>query len=170
MVVDATTARTYSATMKVIVDTREQQPWSFEGQPGITTIRRKLDAGDYSVEGLENRVAIERKSLNDWVNTVMRSRTRFYKELDRLRGYDFRCVIIEASVESIWNEDYRSRVPWRAVMGFIAEVTVAQSVPVYMSGSRPEAQLHAAALLWMAQKKISARNVQTEETVDAETV
>ena len=50
----------------IIIDTREQQPWTFEH---YTTANRKLDTGDYSVEGLENLLAIERKkSINEIAN------------------------------------------------------------------------------------------------------
>ena len=44
--------------LKIIIDTREQKPWEF---PGHTTAVQKLDTGDYSVEGLEDILCIERK-------------------------------------------------------------------------------------------------------------
>jgi ERCC4-type nuclease len=43
----------------VIADSREQEPYSFEATR-ITTVRRALPAGDYSLDGLEDRVAVER--------------------------------------------------------------------------------------------------------------
>lgn len=140
--------------LRVIVDTREQTPWTFEGQPGIVTTRAKLSAGDYSVEGLEHRVSIERKSLEDWTGTVLRDRARFYRELELLRAFDFRCVVIEAGVREIMAHNYRSKANPAAVMGFVAEVAVGQSVPVYLAGSRAEAQVLAGAFLRMAAKKI----------------
>lgn len=144
----------YCARVRIIVDTREQAPWTFEGQRGIELVRAKLAAGDYSVAGLEHRVAIERKSLDDWTGTVLRDRKRFYRELELLRAYDFRAVIIEAGVREILAGKYKSRVDPNVVLGFIAEVAVAQSVPVYLAGSRAEAQVLAAALLRMAEKKM----------------
>ena len=140
--------------MRVITDTREQSPWTFP-DAGFTLIRKKLDAGDHSVEGLENRVSIERKSLDDWTGTVLRDRTRFYRELELLRAYEFRCVIIEAGIREIMARQYRSQAHPNSIIGFVAEVTVSQSVPVYLAGSRPEAQLLAGAFLRMAAKKIS---------------
>jgi ERCC4-type nuclease len=139
--------------MHVVIDTREQQPWTFDGQ-GFNTMRAKLDAGDYSVFGLEQRVSIERKSLDDWTGTVIRDRKRFYRELERLRGYDFRAVVIEASVREIMAGRYKSQVQPSTVLGFIAEVTIAQAVPVYLAGTRAEAQILAGALLRMAEKKM----------------
>ncbi len=140
--------------MIVIADTREQQPWTFEGQ-GIQTLRQKLDTGDYSLPGLEHRVCIERKSLNDWTGTVMKSRGRFYRELERMRAFQFRCVIIEAGVREVMAGKYTSEVRPSSVLGFIAEITVAQSVPVYLAGTRAEAQILAGAFLKMAAKKFA---------------
>lgn len=145
--------------MKIIVDTREQTPWTFEGQSGIQTVRKKLDSGDYSIAGLEQRVAIERKSLDDWIGTVTRDRARFYRELERLRAFEFRCVIIESSIAEIHSQRVAERISPAATMGFIAEVTIKQCVPVMLAGSRAEAQVLAGALLKMAAKKLQAGGV-----------
>ena len=141
--------------MQLIIDTREQRPWTFEGQ-GFSMVREKLDAGDYSVRGFEKRISIERKSLDDWTGTVMRDRARFYRELELLRAYEFRCVVIEGSVREIMAKLYTSQAEPQAVLGFVAEVTVAQAVPVYLAGTRAEAQVFAGALLRMAARKFAA--------------
>lgn len=146
--------------MQIVVDTREQTPWTFEGL-GCKTVRAKLEAGDYSVRGLERRVAIERKSLDDWVKTVLQGRQRFYRELEALRAYEFRAVIIEAGVREVMAGRYKSSAPPNTVLGFIAEVTVAQSVPVYLAGTRAEAQILAKALLDMADRKLSALSAES---------
>jgi ERCC4-type nuclease len=46
----------------ILIDTREQRPLDFGSQ---LTRRATLATGDYSVEGLADSVAIERKSLAD---------------------------------------------------------------------------------------------------------
>lgn len=139
--------------MKVIVDSREQRPWTFPDL-GIETISAKLESGDYSVAGLESCVAIERKSIDDFCGTVLRDRARFYRELERLRAYEHRAVIIESSVRDIHAGRYTSQVSPRTVLGFVAEIAVGQSVPVYLGGTRAEAQILAAYLLRAASKKI----------------
>ena len=64
----------------IVIDTREQAPWTFN--KGLVVERfgaafptevGTLDTGDYSVRGLEDRVRIERKSLDDFVRSVMSS-------------------------------------------------------------------------------------------------
>lgn len=148
--------------MDIIVDTREQQPWTFEGLPGIVTRRGKLDTGDYSVSGFEHRITIERKSIEDWTGTILRERARFYRELNRMRAYDFRCVIIEASVRDIEEKRYKSAVGPKAVFGFVAEITVSQSIPVYLGGTRAECQLLAAHLLRAASNRLSGAAKRSE--------
>lgn len=132
--------------MRVVVDTRERVPWTFETQ-GFSFERKMLEAGDYSISGLERRVAIERKSMDDFVHTVLRERARFYRELEALRALDFRCVIVEGGVRGIMESQFRSRVSPAAILGFVGEISVAQSVPVYLAGGRAEAQILAGALL-----------------------
>lgn len=141
--------------MRILCDTREQTPWTFECEPTFEVVKKKLDTGDYTIEGLEHRVTIERKSIDDWIGTVLRDRQRFYRELDRMRSFDFRCVIVEAGIREIIGGNYRSSASPMSILGFVAEVSVAQSVPVYLAGSRPEAQILAAAFLKAARKSLA---------------
>jgi len=54
----------------LIIDSMEQKPYSFKAfrKWFVAIERRKLPAGDYSIAGLEDRVAVERKSLQDLFN------------------------------------------------------------------------------------------------------
>ena len=72
-----------SERIKVIIDTREQLPYSFDDEK-VEAVPKKLGAGDYSLEGYEDRVAVERKTMDDFVNSVVHGRKRFYKELRKL--------------------------------------------------------------------------------------
>lgn len=58
---------------------------------------RVLKSGDYSIEGMESRIAIERKSLSDLYSTLTHGRERFERELERLRAYEYSEVVVEAS-------------------------------------------------------------------------
>lgn len=88
----------------VAVDTREQFPWGFTGlfdsrrrRPILVQMRRQtLQTGDYSIVGLENEIAIERKSKEDAYQTFGRNRDRFERELERLAKMQFAAVVIEA--------------------------------------------------------------------------
>ena len=71
--------------MRVIVDSREQAPFPFRGPryEGVTVEMGALSVGDYSLAGLADRVAVERKSLPDLVMCLGRERERFERELAR---------------------------------------------------------------------------------------
>ena len=70
----------------LLVDTREQRPLQFSHLPAESAT---LYTGDYSVRGLEEIFAVERKSLADLAGSLTRERDRFMKEMHRLRGYRF---------------------------------------------------------------------------------
>jgi DNA excision repair protein ERCC-4 len=67
----------------IAVDSREQRPFTFDAWP---TAPATLAAGDYSIVGLEEHVAIERKSLDDLAGCCGRDRDRFKRELHRLQA------------------------------------------------------------------------------------
>ena len=52
-------SRSNAGPATIIIDTREQEGYSFDSRLAAT-VRRALPAGDYSVAGLEGLVAVER--------------------------------------------------------------------------------------------------------------
>ena len=119
----------------VIIDTRENEPYSFDPRL-VAAERRALPAGDYSVRGLETSVAVERKSLDDFVSTVVHARQRFQAELCKLRGYSAACVVVEASLADIVHQRYRSRAHPSAVLGSALSILLDYRVPVIFCGDR----------------------------------
>lgn len=87
----------------VIVDTREQKPYLFDDYSNwIGDIKLSaLATGDYSIEGFEEHISLERKTLNDIVMSLMDSRERFLREMERLVDYKYKCICIEASRSDI---------------------------------------------------------------------
>jgi ERCC4-type nuclease len=79
------------ARLVTVVDTREKEPLifnRFESVPGT------LISGDYSVLGLEQLFAVERKSIDDLVGCMGENQSRFERELQRLRGFRFKRLLI----------------------------------------------------------------------------
>ena len=130
----------------VVVDTREQEPYTFD-PARVEVIRRALPAGDYSLLGLENSVAVERKSIEDFVGTVIRGRERFARELARLRECEFACVVVECSLTDILSGRYRSDAH---------SIIVDYGVPVFFCGSRQAARLFVEQLLLKLCEKVDA--------------
>ena len=129
---------------RIVVDTREQEPWTFDSP----TVRRKLDSGDYSVEGLESSLSVERKSLNDAVSTILHSRPRFERELERLRSCRWACVVVEADMDRMARGmDMHVRVSPESFIAACAEISVRTGIPIYWCGSRQAARTFAQAFL-----------------------
>ena len=85
--------------MVIVIDTREQRPWSFP--PHIEVEIGTLRTGDYALKNDEH-FAIERKSADDFVGTVSLGWHRFVKELNRMDAANFaaKVVIVETDFET----------------------------------------------------------------------
>ncbi|MBV8093897.1 MAG: ERCC4 domain-containing protein [Acetobacteraceae bacterium] len=115
------TGTRFSAT--IIIDVQEKLPFTFDGftmranrgsrLKGVYTVTRSLKTGDYSLEGFENDVAIERKSLTDLYSTLKHRREQFENELSRLSAMKFAAVVVEADwrqILGLWPEYYERLV------------------------------------------------------------
>jgi len=87
--------------MIIYIDTREKKPFKFP-KP-LKTKKKKLEVGDYSIKGgyCKNGIIIERKSLNDLFGTILNRMDNFLKELENMKKFLVKVVIVEASVKRI---------------------------------------------------------------------
>ena len=115
----------------VVIDTREQKPYRF---PGAVT--KALAAGDYSVLGLECRVAVERKEKADAYNSLGRGRERFERELQRLSTYDYAAIVIEAALSDFLRPPGFSRMSPKAAVNTLVSWSIRYGVHVYFADSR----------------------------------
>ena len=141
--------------MQIIIDTREKRPYGFGGK--VASEVRKLQTGDYSIAGLENEVAIERKSLDDFIGSLVNSnRETFQRELDRLVHMPTKAIVVEGSWECIKMGQYRSRMNPAAAYGSAMGI-IAQGIPIVMAGTRKEAERACYALLRIAYNRYQYR-------------
>jgi hypothetical protein len=66
-----------------------------------------LPLGDYSIAGLEDRCAVERKDLADLVHSLTVERSAFVKRLHRMSEFPHRLLVITAPLSRI-----KSPYPW----------------------------------------------------------
>lgn len=102
----------------ILIDRQEKAPWSFNGMRALSSTDKDCEPlevrtefislgagnGDYSIAGLRDRVAVERKSCEDLHGTLLgwkARRGRFQRELDRLAFLDFAAVVVEASFGAV---------------------------------------------------------------------
>lgn len=89
----------------LIIDSREKKPWDFDSDTEFTSvIVSKLDVGDYSIEGLENVICIERKRSADelYVNMFKKEhRERLRREMQRFQRVGHRFIIVEEELADV---------------------------------------------------------------------
>lgn len=98
---------------KIIVDTREQMPWEFdfyEQCDGI--IKKGLYTGDYTIEGMEDILVIERKKTTAEIAiNIGVDRIRFEDELKRMADVRYAHIICEFSIQDVLDFPKRSTIP-----------------------------------------------------------
>lgn len=94
----------WSAAAEIIIDSREQKSLNFPTH--IRTTIKKLNFGDYAL--LENeKIAIERKSIGDFGNTLSGGYERFKREIKRAkreRGYIV--ILVESPINDFRSIEY----------------------------------------------------------------
>lgn len=122
----------------VIADTRERQPYSFDPER-VTTVRRALRSGDYSLDGFEERVAVERKTLDDFAQSLIRARERFLAEMRRLESFEAACVVVEGNLRDLLEGKASSHAHPSSLLGATLSVVVDHRIPVFFCSDRQAA-------------------------------
>lgn len=126
--------------MRILVDTREQAPFTFAGYEAAPE-PATLPVGDYSLPGFEDRVAIERKELNDLINCLMDdNRARFERELAKGRHYDLFAVVVEATLTDVSQGAYWSLMNPHSALQSIIAFQVRYRIPFVWAGNRKGAE------------------------------
>jgi DNA excision repair protein ERCC-4 len=141
----------------LIVDTREQTPLPFTR---LESIPGTLTSGDYSVAGLEDLFAIERKSIGDLVGCCAGSnRERFERELHRLRGFHFARLLVVGSPDDISDGAYHSRIKPQSVWATLHAFEARFDLPVVFQPSPEVAGAWVETLAyWFAREVVLSAN------------
>lgn len=99
--------------MIIIQDTREKEPFSFvfyECEISVATLK----TGDYTMEGYEDSVCIERKkSPSELANNIGRYRERFENEMERMSEFEHKYIVCEFSEEDLRKFPHNAKIPNR---------------------------------------------------------
>jgi ERCC4-type nuclease len=99
-----------SRSFVVIVDTREKQPWELNSSRVLGREVTKLDTGDYTVEGIEDKLCIDRKaSVSELAQNI--TTKRFVNELKRIKEFPHAFLILEFSASDIFNFPHSADLP-----------------------------------------------------------
>jgi hypothetical protein len=130
----------------IIIDTREQHPWEF---PEFAVANKKLDTGDYSIEGLENIFTIERKrSVSEIAGNI--TEKRFINEMERMVEYRHKFILMEFTLNSLLDYPVGSTVPRRLwnnlkitgkyILKSLTEISIKYNVHIIYCGSTDNAE------------------------------
>ena len=135
--------------LSIIIDTREQQPWTFaaevaRGEAEVST--KCLSVGDYSLgaPGMTEMVAVERKSVADLWGCCGKGRRRFRAQMVRLAALRWPLLIVEGTLLDIARHPvrggYRRKLTAAAVIGTISGWSMELGVPWLPAGSVRQAE------------------------------
>jgi len=119
--------------MIIIQDTREQTPFKFPDTVQIEVAG--LETGDYSLKGFTDLVCIERKSVQDLVGCIGKGRERFERELRRMRGYRYKAVIVEGTLQKLSGGNWRGKILPQHVLGSIASWRIKYGIDFIYAGN-----------------------------------
>jgi len=130
---------------EIIIDTREQNPFIFTSSKIKDIHHEKLDSGDYTIKGFEDKLFIERKqSVAEFYNNV--NEKRFWDEIERSQTYKYRYIIFEFSASDVEMFPYGSGLPKNVIsklkissaylMKCIAKIQVKFDIHVIFGGNR----------------------------------
>jgi ERCC4-type nuclease len=126
----------------VLVDTREKEPFPlFVNHPNWIGGERRvaLKTGDYTVEGMESLLSLERKNLADLVACTVTYRKRFLAACSRIARLRWKAILVEATLEDIKGGfepfDIPSEVHPNAVCGTLDAVEAKFGIPIIYSSS-----------------------------------
>jgi ERCC4-type nuclease len=142
----------------VLIDRREQAPFRLVRAHGNwigSEKRATLKTGDYSVEGMGDLLALERKSMIDAIQCTMARRAAFLRACERLAAFRWKAILIEATYEEMktsyseQGDDLVSEAHPNAVCGTFDAIEAKFGIPVLYT-SRVRALSTEKAASWLS--------------------
>ncbi len=126
----------------LLIDTREQQPLFKKPPKGLLVMRTKLEIADYSIKGFEVNITVERKNLDDFLQSISSGHKDFAKRLERMNLYERRYLLIEGTENELLSPEPRlySKIHPNVVRGALASIWGKYNVPIYFAETRRHAE------------------------------
>lgn len=97
--------------MIILYDNKEKMPWDFSFY-GHEMKKSHLITGDYTIEGLETEIVIERKRSTGEISQNLGSKAKaFFSEIDRMQSIKRRYLILEFSPQDLMDFPLNSGIP-----------------------------------------------------------
>nr|BDD45324.1 hypothetical protein 2 [Elusimicrobiota bacterium] len=119
----------------IAVDSREQRPYKYDN-----AVCKYLKSGDYSIVGYEDKIAVERKTVQELFTCVGRDRKRFEREIIRLQNYDYAAIVIEGNLLDLVKPSAFSKVSPKVVFNTLISWSIKYGIHLFFAGSRKYAR------------------------------
>ena len=133
----------------IAIDSRERIPWCFNHEL-YDMFKMKLDTGDYSIIGYEDKITIDRKqsTMELAINLTGKDYIRFQKELVRMQSFEEAYFVLEFSIQDLLiypegtNIKYKDKIKRKgpALLKQIQTIEDRYGVKFIFAGDRFEAQ------------------------------
>ena len=154
----------------LLIDSREQSPL-FVSRRLKRGQEVTLDSGlqikcvtcptaiDYTVQGYENKIGIERKQISDFLAYIGRERKKTDKKREILQSLFFAGLLIEANESDIIAEQVYGggKITHEHVRGFLVSCQVRNGIHVYMNRNRLDCER------WVLDRLVKSYNVLKEK-------
>ena len=125
----------------ILIDDRERNPFRFG--PEFETKRVRLEVGDYTLEGLEDKVVIEKKSgLSELLTDLSgKYRQRFKRFLSRMSQYPIKIMIVQDHLENVTQAIRKlppnARLTEATLYYWITAMQIDYGIQVFFIGNNP---------------------------------
>ncbi len=122
----------------ILWDDREEgegkHPWSIQHLK-FEHEKKRLHTGDYTIEGYEDKLVIERKSgLREFIIDISgQNKKRFARFLERLGEVPYSCIVIEdrlSNLDKVFSAMGYTRVTPKSVYDWLAKITFEYQIPI----------------------------------------
>ncbi len=121
----------------LVIDSREQQPLFEKPQDGLVIARHKLEDGDYSVQGFEDKFIIERKRIGDFVSYITSEyATKTINKLERMSKMDWAGLVVEEDRDELDEPYLFSGITKEQVRNQIISMNVHYGIHTYFNSDR----------------------------------
>jgi ERCC4-type nuclease len=119
---------------KIICDSREQD--GFENEFKAPTRVAGLKTCDYTIDGFQDDIGIERKSMDDLIACLGKQRDRFERELVRARDFQYSAVIVEGTFADLCQGNYISKFNPKSAVESISAFEIRYRIPFLFCGTQ----------------------------------
>lgn len=130
------TGKEFLAGLTIIIDSREQCPYTF---PGHRTVVEGLPIADYGLLNCPD-IFLERKSVDDLIGSLTSGRDRLEKVLQKGAQVPYFGLIIEASLSDLANGRYKSSMLPKSAVQTLLSWSVKYGTHIFFCDNREYAE------------------------------